>query len=68
MVNLPGEIVGVGLRGTPPELNSVMLDGVRTAAAIALVIPLGTMASYWWLGAGAAGIDPVVAQGVTRLR
>ena len=25
-----GDIVGIGLRGTPPELNSVTLDGART--------------------------------------
>ncbi|MBC7369328.1 MAG: TonB-dependent receptor [Undibacterium sp.] len=40
-----GEIVGVGLRGTPPELNSVMLDGVRTAAAIAGFTPQGDRAA-----------------------
>ena len=28
-----GDIVGIGLRGTPPELNSVTLDGARTAGA-----------------------------------
>lgn len=39
-----GEIVGVGLRGTPPELNSVMLDGVRTSAAIAGFTPQGDRA------------------------
>jgi iron complex outermembrane receptor protein len=40
-----GEIVGVGLRGTPPELNAVMLDGVRTAAAIAGFTPQGDRAA-----------------------
>jgi hypothetical protein len=27
-----GDVVGIGLRGAPPELNSVTLDGTRTAA------------------------------------
>ena len=40
-----GEIVGVGLRGTPPELNAVTLDGVRTAAAIAGFSPQGDRAA-----------------------
>ncbi len=39
-----GEIVGVGLRGTPAHLNAVMLDGVRTSAAIAGFSPLGDRA------------------------
>jgi iron complex outermembrane receptor protein len=40
-----GEIVGVGLRGTPPELNSVTLDGTRSAAAIAGFTPQGDRAA-----------------------
>ena len=40
-----GEIVGVGLRGMPPELNSVMLDGVRSSAAIAGFSPQGDRAT-----------------------
>lgn len=40
-----GEIVGVGLRGTPPELNSVTLDGVRSASAIAGFTPQGDRAA-----------------------
>lgn len=39
-----GDIVGVGMRGTPPELNSVTLDGTRTAAAIAGFSPIGDRA------------------------
>src|SRR5699024_6424209 len=30
-----GDLVGIGVRGAPPELNSVMLDGTRFASAIA---------------------------------
>ncbi len=40
-----GDIVGVGMRGTPPELNSVTLDGTRTAAAIAGFTPQGDRAA-----------------------
>ena len=40
-----GEIVGIGLRGTPPELNSVTLDGTRSAAAIAGFTPQGDRAA-----------------------
>ncbi len=36
-----GDIVGIGLRGTPPELNAVTLDGTRSAAAIAGFTPQG---------------------------
>lgn len=35
----------------------------RTAAAIALLLPLGAGGMYWWLGAPAA-IDPVASQNV----
>jgi outer membrane receptor protein involved in Fe transport len=40
-----GDIVGIGLRGTPPEMNSVTLDGVRTASAIAGFTPQGDRAA-----------------------
>jgi TonB-dependent receptor len=30
-----GDLVGIGVRGTPPHLNSVMVDGTRFASAIA---------------------------------
>lgn len=40
-----GEIVGIGLRGTPPELNSVTLDGSRMASAQAGFSPLGDRAA-----------------------
>jgi len=33
----------------------------RTAAVVALLLPLGAVGTYWWLGAPAA-IDPVAAQ------
>ena len=36
-----GDIVGIGLRGTPPELNSVTLDGARTAGATTGFSPQG---------------------------
>ncbi len=39
-----GDIVGIGLRGTPPELNSITLDGTRTASAIAGFTPNGDRA------------------------
>jgi iron complex outermembrane recepter protein len=40
-----GDIVGINLRGTPPDLNAVTLDGTRTAAAIAGFSPQGDRAS-----------------------
>ena len=40
-----GDIVGIGLRGAPPELNSVTLDGTRMAAAIAGSTPQGDRAA-----------------------
>ena len=40
-----GDIVGIGLRGAPPELNSVSLDGTRTAGAIAGFTPNGDRAA-----------------------
>jgi TonB-dependent receptor len=40
-----GDIVGIGLRGTPPELNSVTLDGARTAGATTGFSPQGDRAS-----------------------
>ncbi|MEN9637245.1 MAG: hypothetical protein RL077_5649 [Verrucomicrobiota bacterium] len=40
-----GEIVGIGLRGTPPELNAVTLDGTRSASAIAGFTPQGDRAA-----------------------
>jgi len=40
-----GDIVGINLRGTPPDLNAVTLDGVRTSAAIAGFSPQGDRAS-----------------------
>ncbi len=39
-----GEIVGISIRGTPPGLNAVTLDGTRTAAAIAGFTPQGDRA------------------------
>lgn len=39
-----GDIVGIGLRGAPPELNSITLDGTRTASAIAGFTPNGDRA------------------------
>ncbi|PAW65347.1 MAG: hypothetical protein B9S34_11215 [Opitutia bacterium Tous-C1TDCM] len=40
-----GDIVGIGLRGAPPELNSVTMDGARTAGAIAGFSPQGDRAA-----------------------
>lgn len=40
-----GDVVGIGLRGAPPELNSVTLDGTRTAGAIAGFTPQGDRAA-----------------------
>jgi TonB-dependent receptor len=40
-----GDIVGIGLRGAPPELNSVSLDGARMAGAIAGFTPQGDRAA-----------------------
>ena len=40
-----GDIVGIGLRGAPPELNSVTLDGTRMASAIAGSTPQGDRAA-----------------------
>jgi TonB-dependent receptor len=40
-----GDVVGIGLRGAPPELNSVTLDGARTAGAIAGFSPQGDRAA-----------------------
>ncbi len=40
-----GDIVGIGLRGAPPELNSVTLDGTRTAGATTGFSPQGDRAS-----------------------
>lgn len=40
-----GDIVGIGLRGAPPELNSVTLDGTRTAGAVAGFTPQGDRAA-----------------------
>ena len=39
-----GDIVGIGLRGAPPELNSVTLDGTRTAGANTGFSPQGDRA------------------------
>ena len=39
-----GDIVGIGLRGAPPELNSVTLDGTRTAGATTGFSPQGDRA------------------------
>ena len=39
-----GDIVGIGLRGAPPELNSVTLDGTRTAGATTGSSPQGDRA------------------------
>ncbi|MBI5767264.1 MAG: TonB-dependent receptor [Verrucomicrobia bacterium] len=39
-----GDIVGIGLRGAPPELNSITLDGTRTASAVAGFTPNGDRA------------------------
>jgi len=40
-----GDIVGINVRGTPPDLNAVTLDGARTASAIAGFSPQGDRAS-----------------------
>lgn len=40
-----GDVVGIGLRGAPPELNSVTLDGTRTASAVAGFTPQGDRAA-----------------------
>ena len=40
-----GDVVGIGLRGAPPELNSVTLDGARTAGAVAGFSPQGDRAA-----------------------
>ena len=40
-----GDIVGIGLRGAPPELNAVSLDGARMAGAIAGFTPQGDRAA-----------------------
>ena len=40
-----GDVVGIGLRGAPPELNSVTLDGTRTAGAVAGFTPQGDRAA-----------------------
>lgn len=45
----------------PPPASTGFWSGRRTAAAIALLLPLGAGGMYWWLGTPAA-IDPVAAQ------
>ncbi|MBI5690741.1 MAG: TonB-dependent receptor [Verrucomicrobia bacterium] len=39
-----GDIVGVGLRGTPPELNAVTVDGTRSAYPVIGYAPQGDRA------------------------
>src|SRR5262249_36758425 len=54
MVRLPGisaeetsngDIIGIKVRGTPAELNSVNLDGVRVSAALNGFSPMGDRAA-----------------------
>ncbi len=47
-----------------PALAPGFFNARRTAAAIALVLPLGAAGTYWWLGSPQA-IDPVVAHQAT---
>ena len=50
-----------GVMSTPRAADASFWTGRRTAAVIALLLPLGAGAMYWWLGTPAA-IDPIATQ------
>lgn len=49
----------------PRARGTVLLTAQRTAAAVALLVPLGAAGMYWWLGTPSA-IDPVATQAASN--